>query len=40
VGSSPMSDGNFGLSIGAAWWNLPGCCVLFAEDLKVLKVFK
>ena len=24
----PMSDGNFGLSIGAVWWNLRGCCVL------------
>ena len=38
--SSPMSDRNFGLSIGAVWWNLRECCILFAKDLKVLKVFR
>ena len=24
MGSSPMSDGNFGLSTGAVWWNCRG----------------
>jgi hypothetical protein len=35
-----MSDGYFGLSVGACWWNLLGVVFLFAEDLNALKVFE
>jgi hypothetical protein len=34
VGSSPMSDGYFGFSVGAAWWNLSGWCVFVCRRFE------